>query len=134
MASFNGSEGSVTIETAASAGDTILLHTSAWSFDWTREPNDVTEFDSAPGWKDTLPGLCKITGALEGFYQDAGEDALVASRIIAKNIHLVESANASRSFTFTDGVNLTNLSFQTEIGTANRWSASFSASVKPTIA
>ena len=136
MASFNGSGGSVTIETT-DGGNVILLHISGWAFDWPREDHDITEFATATGWKAKTPGLTKITGTLEGFYQDAGEDPLTAAEVVQDAIHLVLLADSSRKFTFpaaTGGVNLTNLSFQTETGTPNRWTAAFSANVKPTIA
>jgi predicted secreted protein len=133
MASFNGSSGSVTIETAKTDGTVILLHISGWAFDWAREKHDVTEFATTTGWKAKVPGLAKITGSLEGFYQDAGEDALVAADVVQDSIHLICKADASRTYTFEDGVNLTNLSFQTETGTPNRWTASFSSSVAPAI-
>lgn len=135
MAQFNGSDGSVTIETASGGGgDTILLHITSWAFDMVRRENDVTEFDTVSGWDATLPGTTKISGSLEGMYQDAAEDPLDAAHIVAKNIHLVLKADANRTFTFANGVNLTNLSFQNELGVPSRWTAAFSSSVKPAIA
>jgi predicted secreted protein len=134
MASFNGSSGSVTIETVSAGGNIILLHISGWTFDWPREQQDITEFDTVTGWKAKTPGLTKITGTLEGFYQDAAEDALVAAEIVADSIGLVLAADGSRKYTWTDSVNLTNLSFQTEVGVPNRWTAAFTTNTVPTIA
>lgn len=133
MASFNGSSGSVTIEDNA-AGTAVFLHISGWTFTWDREKHDITEFATTAGWKAKTAGLTKITGTLEGFYQDAGDAALSAANLVLDAIHLVLNADASRSYTFTEGINLTNFNLQTEVGTPNRWTSGFTANVAPTIA
>lgn len=133
MAAFTGSGGSVTIE-AGGGAEVVLLHISGWTMDWSRDVLDVTDFDSTTGWNETQVGLAKITGTLEGFYQDKDDDALVISEVL-NPVELVLLADANRKFTFADnGSIITGMSFETEVGAPNRWTATFSANVAPTVA
>lgn len=132
MAAINGVTGSVSLVEGASGE--ILLHVDRFSMSAPREMSVVTTFDSTDGWDDQTPGLVKWTGNLEGFYQDAGGDALVASEIQTDTATLVLTASTGRTYTWTANAVIRDLNFDVEVGVPGRWTAAFSGNGPPAIA
>lgn len=130
MAAIMGNTGSVSYTVGAQE---VFLHLNAWTLEYAREDHDITEF-GATGFKAKTVGLTKITGTLEGMYQDSAEDALVASEANADGATAVLTHASGKTYTITAGCNLTNISFSTETGVPNTWTASFDADVTPVIA
>jgi len=134
MASFSGKSGAVTLDAGGAGADVIFFHISGWTMDWSREDHVITDFDSTEGWDDVTVGLAKITGTLEGFYQDAAEAALDEADLILDGMDMVLTAKSGKTFTFSACVDLRNFNLTSEVGVPNRWTASFVANAAPTIA
>jgi predicted secreted protein len=132
MAAITGSAGSVSLDEGASGE--IFLHVDRFSMDAPREMHDITDFDTVTGWSDMTPGLVKWTGTLEGFYQDAAEDALVATELNTDTADMVLTASTGRTYTWSGVVTIRDVNFTTETGVPNRWTAAFTANGSPTIA
>ncbi len=131
MSAINGVTGSVSLVEGGSGE--ILLHVDRFSMLGPREMHVVTTFDSADGWDDQTAGLVKWTGTLEGFYQDAEGDALVASEIQTDTATLVLTASTGRTYTWSSNAVIRDLDFNVGVGVPGRWTAAFSGNGQPTI-
>jgi hypothetical protein len=130
MASIMGNTGNVSYQVGAQE---VFVHLNGWTLDYARDEHDITEFGSS-GWKSKTVGPTKITGTLSGFYQDSAEDALVESEANADGATAVLTHASGKTYTITAGCDLTNISFNTELGAPNTWTAAFTADIAPVIA
>lgn len=133
MAAINGTTGSVSVKAAGGAGTEIFLHIDLFSMDAPREDHEITTFDSTAGWEDKTVGLVKWTGTIEGFYQDASEAALSTAEINTDTARLVLTSSTGRTYTWTDNATIRDVSFATEVGVPNRWTAAFTGNGSPAI-
>lgn len=123
MAAIIGTTGAIT------GGTNVMLNPSSWSFDWTREILDASDF-AGGDYDVTLPGLHGLSGQAEGWLDDT--TAIGLTSWATDGLTFVLTSSAGKTYTFTG--NFITLAPDVKVGSVVKWMATFESSGVITVA